>query len=396
MTTPCSSPHWRSPLLALMLIFLQDVSSFQLSTDLCRGSRHNKINKRHGSFMQLELQKSSIIKKCDPTIPILYEDDTMLAICKPPHIPHHDDPQRGQLGILSLIRQQQQHPHSTFPYPHRLYGVHRLDQVTSGILLFAKDPTTANTLITKFRQREVVKYYFAISAKRPKKKKQGWVKGRMVMGRRGSYKLLNENGDTSLMNTNCDGEMVESSDKAESNDERGGYAVTRFYTAGLGNLELAYVPDRQYESKDNSTQYLTPKTAILFEPHTGKTHQLRVAAKAVGLPILGDVRYGGGQSIPPVRETIDNRQQSYLDNSISVWDRTYLHSSALHFQMNGGYNVTILSIPPFQHLFVPSGTSVSNNGNIQTKNDVTGIFFSMMKKYCYCVPILDAMLDKMT
>jgi tRNA pseudouridine32 synthase/23S rRNA pseudouridine746 synthase len=346
--------------------------------------------------MQLELQKSSILQKRDTTIPILYEDDNILAICKPPHIPHHDDPQRGQLGILSLIRQQQQQPNSTFPYPHRLYGVHRLDQVTSGILLFAKDPVTANTLVTKFRQREVVKYYFAISGKRPKKKKQGWVKGRMVMGRRGSYKLLNENGDKSLTNSNCDEQMVESSDKVESNDERGGYAVTRFYTAGLGNSELACVPDRQCESKDNSTQSLAPKTAILFEPHTGKTHQIRVAAKAVGLPILGDVRYGGGQSIPPLRETIHNGQQSNLENNISVWDRTYLHASALHFQMNKGYNVTILSSPPFQHLFFPSETSVLNNGNIQTQSGVTGIFFNMMKKYCDCVPILDAMLDKKT
>eukprot|EP00804_Cyclotella_cryptica_P022912 CCRYP_005092-RA/>CCRYP_005092-RA protein AED:0.29 eAED:0.29 QI:0/-1/0/1/-1/1/1/0/311 len=308
----------------------------------------------------------------------------MLAICKPPHIPHHDDRQTGQLGILSLIRELQQQPNSTFPYPHRLYGVHRLDRVTSGILLFAKDSATANILVTKFRQREVVKYYFAVSGKRPKKKKQGWVKGRMVMGRRGSYKLLN--GDKNLMKTNSEEEIDERIGQVESNDERGGYAMTRFYTAGLGNLELAHLPDTQYEDKDNSTQYFTPKTAILFEPHTGKTHQLRVAAKAVGLPILGDVRYGGGHAAPPSPETIHSGE-------FSVWDRTYLHASALHFQMNEGYNVTILSSPPFQHLFVPTAKPVSINDNTQAKNDLTGIFVSMMKKYCDCVPILNMMLQ---
>ena len=47
---------------------------------------------------------------------------------------------------------------------------------------------------------------------------------------------------------------------------------------------------------------------FLLKPHTGKTHQLRVAMKSLGAPIFGDTRYGGDEA-----------------------DRTYLHAWALEF-----------------------------------------------------------------
>lgn len=63
-----------------------------------------------------------------PNINVLYESDDVLAIDKPPHISHHDDDQ--EIGILSIIRQQQKE--ERISYQGRIYGVHRLDKVTSG------------------------------------------------------------------------------------------------------------------------------------------------------------------------------------------------------------------------------------------------------------------------
>lgn len=355
------SRQWKCHLLAL-LISIHNACTFQLNINC------HQLYKQNIAFItSLKLQKSSVINAQDITIPIIYEDERILAICKPPHIPHHDDPQTSQLGILSLLRQQQ--AEASFPYPDRLYGVHRLDRVTSGILLFAKDSETANELITKFRQKEVKKYYVAISGKKPKKKKQGWVQGRMVMGRRGSYKLLNEKEEKSQVNADEDDDC---GGKSKSSDARGGYAKTRFYTAGLGNLELAYVPTVREDTVDEPTQFAMPKTAILFEPHTGKTHQLRVAAKAVGLPILGDERYGGGGL----------HSTESMENKSSLFQRTYLHASAIHFKMNAGYNVTICSKPPFNHLFAEHD---------QSKNSWNDVLEATMEKHCDCMPILDAM-----
>jgi 23S rRNA-/tRNA-specific pseudouridylate synthase len=47
-------------------------------------------------------------------------------------------------------------------------------------LIFAKDPDTASILSTYFASGRIQKVYFGVSAKKPKKKKQGWVQGEMV------------------------------------------------------------------------------------------------------------------------------------------------------------------------------------------------------------------------
>ena len=313
-------------------------------------------------------QTVSPINNDDNTInlPILYENDHLLAISKPPHISHHDDPQSNQPGILSVIRHQQQS--HTFAYPNRLYGVHRLDRVTSGILLLAKSSAVANELVNKFQQRQVTKYYMAVSGKKPRKKKQGWVKGEMVLGRRGSYKLVNTEN------------KKEEKDSGGSSSS-GNYAVTRFYTAGLGNVPLSPLvhvhneeeeqqQQQQQQQASSSTTCAIPKTAILFQPHTGKTHQLRVAAKSVGLPLLGDLRYGGGQ-VCTCSSSLGNDDEED-DNSAQdaklLLDRTYLHAAAIHFELYGE-EVCIYSPPPFGHSF-------------STSSELDDVFVGMMKKHC--------------
>ena len=63
----------------------------------------------------------------------------------------------------------------------------------------------------------------------------------------------------------------------------------------------------------------------MLKPHTGKTHQLRVAMKSLGAPILGDTRYGGEQA-----------------------DRTYLHAWALEFN-DGQVQQRLFSYPSGSH-----------------------------------------------
>lgn len=129
------------------------------------------------------------------------------------------------------------------------YALHRLDKVTSGIQLFARDKATNQALSAAFRERTMSKYYLALSHKRPQKK-QGWVKGDMAKARGGSYKLLR-----SMANP----------------------AVTQFAACSVS-----------FQGR--------PCWLFLLKPHTGQTHQLRVALKSLGAPILGDKRYGGEQA----------------------------------------------------------------------------------------------------
>ncbi|MBD1581418.1 TIGR01621 family pseudouridine synthase [Pseudoalteromonas sp. S16_S37] len=125
----------------------------------------------------------------------------------------------------------------------KLYAVHRLDKVTSGLLILAKSSAAANSLSQLFAHREIDKAYLALITDKPKKK-QGWIKGDMGKARRGAYKLL----------------------KSSDNP-----AITRFYSI---SLEAGL-------------------RACILKPFTGKTHQLRVALKSLSAPILGDELYGG-------------------------------------------------------------------------------------------------------
>lgn len=146
-----------------------------------------------------------------------------------------------------------------------LYPVHRLDKMTSGVVILAKNPQTAAQFTQMFADRKVEKYYLALSLRKPKKK-QGWVKGDMTKSRRGSYKLL-----ATMENP----------------------SVTQFLSVSLRPHERFF----------------------LVKPHTGKTHQIRVALKSLGSPIAGDMRYAS------VEEA-------------KMEDRGYLHAYAVRFVLN--------------------------------------------------------------
>ncbi|WP_432473117.1 TIGR01621 family pseudouridine synthase [Amphritea sp. HPY] len=186
---------------------------------------------------------------------VIDQTSDFLVIDKSPGISMHKDQQ--EQGLVMLVQQALG--------IEQLYPVHRLDKMTSGLLVLAKHAAAASELSKLFQQREVSKFYLAISDKKPGKK-QGLVRGDMVKARRGSWKLS----------------------KACENP-----ALTQFFSHSLGGgLRL-----------------------FLLKPHTGKTHQIRVAMKSVGAAIVGDERY---------HEVTEE-----------VVDRGYLHAYSLSFNLQG-------------------------------------------------------------
>ena len=183
----------------------------------------------------------------------------------------------------------------------------------------------------------MIKYYIALSNKKPKKKKQGWVKGDMIPSRRKSWKLCNTFDNP---------------------------AITRFFTAGLGNCDL-HVEDfiNSDVTDENDVSAILPKTMVLFRPHTGKTHQLRVAAKSLGLPIVGD--------------------DTYNDANVSKHaKRTYLHAVALHLELkkeNNEIENVVICDPP---------TSWFDDDNGES-NGMEEVFRNIMKKHCESEDILN-------
>jgi tRNA pseudouridine32 synthase/23S rRNA pseudouridine746 synthase len=280
-------------------------------------------------------------------IPILLETDHVFVVNKPTGISHANS--ADELGILNVLRRQQEQGllASSSSYTGRLYGVHRLDRVTSGILVLAKDAPTARRLTAAFREGLVTKYYTGISRHKPAAKKQGWVTGGMVRGRRKSWQLTRDS---------------KRKNDGTSNNSVPNYARTRFFTAGLGGLSDALVQD-----EDESQSQLQPKTLLLFRPYTGRTHQLRVAAKSLGLALAGDPVYS------------DGGEQPDTGASTAATLRTYLHATGFHLpgsEEDKAEDITIWSPPPFD-LWNESG-----------QDDFQTILNKLVHKHCDCPAIL--------
>lgn len=188
-------------------------------------------------------------------IELVYENSDFVLVDKPAHLNFHSEDEAGLVVLVTKMLSYEM-----------LYPLHRLDKMTSGLVLLGKNRSTAQIFAQMFENHEVQKFYLAISLRKPKKK-QGWIKGDMKGGRRGSWMF------------------------AKTHDNP---AITQFH----------------------STALRTGERGFLVKPHTGKTHQIRVALKSIGAPIAGDTRYA--QSDEAKKE-----------------ERGYLHAYALKFEFKG-------------------------------------------------------------
>ena len=185
---------------------------------------------------------------------IIYQTDDFIIIYKPCGISVHKD--QSEIGLTTLLAEQ-------FSVP-QVWLVHRLDKVTSGLLILALNAESAAEFFRLFSEHHIQKTYLALSNQKPKKK-QGLIVGDMQKARNGAWKLC----------------------QSKENP-----AITRFESVSCEpNLRL-----------------------FILKPQTGKTHQLRVAMKSLGSPILGDSLYG--------------------KNTENI-DRTYLHAARLQFEFKG-------------------------------------------------------------
>ena len=190
---------------------------------------------------------------------VLYENDALVIVSKPAGVSFHSEFEPGALARLRASRDARE---------ERLRAVHRLDKGTSGALVFAKTADAAKKLARGFATRTIVKYYVGVSGKKPKKK-MGTVTGDMARARRKAYKLTNTKDNP---------------------------AVTKFVSFGAKGRRM-----------------------FIFRPLTGKTHQLRVCAKSLGAPLLGDDVYSG--EVPA--------------------DRCYLHACAIRIPESLGLGPAI-------------------------------------------------------
>lgn len=190
---------------------------------------------------------------------ILYQDETIVVINKPPDMLVHRSliDRRETVFAMQLLRDQ---------LGQHVFPVHRLDKPTGGALLFALSSEMARVMSEQFADKGVRKVYLAI------------VRGHAEQTGHIDYPLKEK--------------LDKIADKHAQKDKPAQDAKTDFIT--VAKFEVPYAVGR-YQSARYSL--------VMLSPQTGRKHQLRRHMAHINHPIVGDTTHGDGKHNRFIRES---------------------------------------------------------------------------------------------
>jgi len=215
----------------------------------------------------------------DIPLDILYEDDHLAVVNKPPAMVVH--PAKGHWsGTLAAALAFRFEQLSVVGGPTRPGIVHRLDRDTSGVIVVARSDSAHHALARQFADRTVEKEYFALVAGAPDR-------------------------DRDVI----DQPIAVHPHQREKMAIRAGHPTSR-------------PAQTFYEVLERFPGY----AAVKVLPKTGRTHQIRLHLAHIGCPVLCDPLYGG-------RRDITRRQLrgAAADDAVLL-DRTALHARRLRIR----------------------------------------------------------------
>jgi len=221
-------------------------------------SRHTKLEDHTFIWYYRTLPRET---RLPVEIGILYRDEHLLVVDKPHFLPTTPGGTYIQESALVRLRNQLDLPD--------LIPMHRLDRMTAGVLLFSTNPQTRGKYQVLFEKRQVQKEYECVSAAEPSPGHPAVdfpvvVRNRMTKSR--SYLLA---------------EVVDGEPNAETR-------IERLETFDVGAPASADGTGVTGTGAIGTAQRLA---RYRLEPHTGKTHQLRVHMASLGLGIVNDAFY---------------------------------------------------------------------------------------------------------
>ena len=146
------------------------------------------------------------------------------------------------------------------------YLVHRLDKPTSGVLILARTAESQRRLTQAFQRREVRKYYLAWVQGAPPA--AGTIDLPLRKGRKSRFRIAG--GRAEIERVGGLWRLRGSADATLAAPLNGHASQTRFRTL----------------------MHSGPRSLVLLQPLTGRTHQLRVHMAWISYPIMGDLLYG--------------------------------------------------------------------------------------------------------
>lgn len=213
----------------------------------------------------------------DIPLDVIFEDDHMVAINKPPAMVVH--PAKGHWsGTLTAALAFHFESLSSIGGPTRPGIVHRLDRDTSGVILVAKTDQAHANLSQQFQNRTVEKEYYCIVTPVP----------------------------------GLDRDVIDKpiGDHPYSREKK----AVRVDHASAKNAVSMYEVVERFDGF----------AKVRVKPKTGRTHQIRVHLAHVGCPVLCDRLYSGRASL-----TVGDLNRS--DDETMLLDRQALHAFKISF-----------------------------------------------------------------
>lgn len=228
-----------------------------------------------GQQIQIKLPEAPVdrIQGEEIDLDVLFEDDAMIAVNKPPAMVVH--PAKGHWsGTLVAALVHRFKNLSSIGGEHRPGIVHRLDRDTSGVIVVAKTDEAHSKLAQQFENRQTTKEYFAMVTPPPDR------------------------------------------DRDVVNKPIGVHPYQREKMA----IRAGHSTSREAETFYEVTERINGVALLKILPKTGRTHQIRIHMAHAGSPILCDPLYSG-------RSKLYRRD---LDVNDANGDEVILERQALH------------------------------------------------------------------
>ncbi len=210
---------------------------------------------------------------------ILFENDDLIVVNKPPFLSSLDDRDGGEINLLRLAKQ----------YVPDAQICHRLDKETSGAIIIAKNPEAYRFVSMQFEHREVSKIYHAII--------------------NGSHQFDDLLVDLPILNL------------------------------GNKNVAISKQDGKAAQTYFKSLVFFKHYTLVECKPITGRMHQIRIHLASQRAAIAGDEMYGGQ---PVMLSDIKRGYKLGKDQEeLPIMKRFALHAKEVSFKINPETEISV-------------------------------------------------------